>query len=337
MINYYTQEQFEEDTRLITKLLYINAGLDGSLIKKADFGDDLINYLKDIAGYITQNVKQTYEDQGIAGLLNYIITGLLPVKLKFIAIIINSTLGIDLGDLLKAVFSTVQKTIDTKGEFTEADANHILNVAKTASLEVLKDFEKRGELHKFARRPFESQSSGGTWADMISKFLMPMPRHKKQSFGAGLVRWLLKLIFAGIIGATALEGSKALVQKTTGYDSESKDNKKEVSWSGYLPGSKSHSFKPSGWGTKKFPNTKDDIWLVPLQGTPENTLYQWIVKVYPELKDKSNEVIHLNSFNRMASILGDMQDPQFPNETQIPPDSGLHSIKDVVDRAISDI
>lgn len=337
----YTEEQFQKDNELITKFLYIYAGTNGNIIKYADASDQtssgVIDYFKDLGSKIYDNTKQTLKEKGLYGLASYLITGTFGPMFKILSSLVSATLGLDLSDILKAVVEKVGSVIKSKGTFTQSDADEILNV-KTANSKPFYQMEKDGKLHILARELNSQIVKSAGISDMFLKGLSRSSKGQKTSFGKTLLRWLFKIVLTAIVGIISVEGVKSIVDvyedRSGGSSQQDKTEPKSTS---SLPSLKTINFKPSGWGETYFLNSGNNAWFVPLVGTPENTLYQWVLKVYPEIKDKRQELINSKAFNTMASILGNAYDSRYPGEIQIPQHDDLHTIKDIVDHSVSDI
>lgn len=354
----YTEEQFEKDTQIITKFLYICAGVENSIVKIADDSDSItaggiIDFFKDVAGRIKDQAVAGIKEHGIYQLGTYLLNGVLSFPLKIIAAIIKATTGKDLADLLHLMSDSVMKVIRSTGTFTQSDADRLSQV-KQANLSFLYNLEKTGELNVFAKTVNATISNdiiknagiGKAAWDIFMSFLGRAPKGQQNSFGRGLLGWFFKILLTAIAGLVAMEGVKAIsdeVEERGGSFTGSGDSSAESGGSSSsrptqsLPQKQNNSFKPSGWGETYFINSGNNAWFVPLIGTPENTLFQWIIKVYPELKSKQQQIISSKAFNTMASILGNAYDLRSPKELQMPQYDELHTIKDVVDHSISGI
>jgi hypothetical protein len=322
--------QFQKDSEIITKFVVISAGLSNNteLIKNAG----MVDTLKNIGQGIVEDVKTRFEKEGWAALVTYFVYGKLGILSPIYWVLqgVEHFFGISPGSVLKSAIDMARGVTESTGTFTEQDADDIANkvtsgITSTASLNYLYLLEKNGEIVNSLKK------EAGIFQRLINNL---NPNMKKGLIG-GMFRWLIKAILLGVSAAWAtVKGvGKAEIPGAVVSESPSISGSMRIS---NLPPTKSHNLVSSGKGNQYHVNEGNTIWIVPLVNSDvKETLLRWVVEVYPELKEKIDELKGSSSINRMVSLLESNYNPQYPGYLQIVP--GLHSWKDIVDRSIGDV
>lgn len=346
----YTEEQYEADCQLIDKMVVIHAGFtqDPEIIKQASIADTL--------GGVAQRIYKAVQDR-IArdGVVATLATYLSPMVLGriwsplYILVPVASWFGFDIGSVFKTVIDLVKGIISSTGNFTESDAASIAdqvtsNLTAAASLEPLRQLEKKGQIADAMQGKLIK--SGSIKKEAIN-FLglgnifrsFGRSRVSKILFG-GFLRWF---IMAVLMGLALFDGPKVLgfggstsSGETTGFfgtapqTGSGESSTYQVSQYN-IPSTVSHSLKPSGHGEQYHANTDRTLWVVNMSGDIANTLWLWAKSIYPELASHKQEVFASRSFNRMVSVISGVNQRIGTEYFQMPPNSGLHTWKDVVD------
>lgn len=365
----YTEQDFIKDSQLIDKLMIINVAIsqDEKLIKQAS----IANTLGGIANNVQTSVSNRIERDGvIATLLTYLSPMMLgkvwwPLK---VLIPVASWFGFDIGQLFKSAIDLVTSIISNTGNFTKQDAANVANqvtksITKGASLEVIRRLEVKGQIVDSFQGKLNKQALNfrGVNRGLGALFTSLPKRISKVLFG-GFMRWF---IMAVLMGLAAFEGPKILGVTPTSDKSKNEtltsdkpkvklpgvpnfltnvlaptiENEQYNSKTRYnLPPKINHNLKPSGKGEQYHNNTDKTLWVFAKSDNVANTLWKWTKAIYPELAPYKKEIANSRSFNRMVSIIYNVN-KKFQNSSylQMPPNSGLHSWKDVVDRFVGDV
>lgn len=330
----YTQAQFNRDSEIITKMLYIETALlhQNGMMKQAGVVTD---HLKSLVQSIVEDVRDRFKREGTVGALStYIVNGLLPGKFKWLAILVDYFFGVSAGTIVNMALTKAKEIMDKNGSLTMADVSRIVGGgnSKTASLDYFYELEKKGEITSTLVKEARGRE------DMLQQMIKSLSPAKGKSLVGGLVRWFITAILMGLVGVAATEGPKAVVKEVAGDPSQSGPASSASKSQGYsLPAKATHNLKPSGQGEQFHNNTGNTIWVVKLNGSLENTLMQWITMIYPELKGKESQIRNSPSFNTMVSRLKLAYNPAYPGYLQILPDSDLHTWRDIADRSIGDV
>lgn len=367
----YTEAQYEADCQLIDKMIVIHAGLtqDPDIIKQAGIADQLGG----VAQTIYQAVSDRVERDGVIATLA---TYLSPMMLSriwpplYVLVPAASLFGFDIGAVFKKVIDLVTEVISSTGNFTNNDAASIADEAtsemtKGASLEPLRMLEKRGQIvdamqgklikHELNKKAIPTRTRGYSGQQSSNGILGKIFRYfgnsriSKILFG-GVVRWFIMAVLTGV---ALFEGPKILgkvlgIGSTDGGSSSSESSLGESSYSTpsssssqtiqyNLPPVVSHNLKPSGQGEQYHTNTDRTLWIVNMSGNVPNTLWLWAKAIYPELSEHRQKVFASRSFNRMVSIILGANQRVDTEYLQMPPNSGLHTWKDVVDRFVGEV
>jgi hypothetical protein len=364
-------KDYQADCQIINKLMVINAGLSQNpeVIKQAGISDEL--------GGAAQRLQQAVSDRiEKDGVLAALLTYMSPVWLSKIwwplgiLPLIAGPLGIDVGGFLNSIIEQVKSIISSTGDFTQDDASRIADqstssLIKGASLDYLRELEKQGELVNsmqgknitFTKEAqFGRRRSSNPLRNIINQ-LSGRPGGVgtvKKLFG-GLLRWFIMPILLGI---AAFEGPKVLFGDSSEPAKQEAKPEGEISFPGIpqfltnmsvpkppaaqaprydLPQPVAHNLKSSGKGNQYHINSSGTIWLMDNLGSVENTLVKWAINIYPELAGHEQDILNNASFNKIASIIYQVNPQGISQFFKMPPDSGLHTMKDIVDRFVGTI
>ena len=365
----YSLKEYNEDCKTIDKLSLILSTED-SLVKNAD----IASTIKGVATSIYQNVKSQVDEKGLYVILDYLSTGfLLRFGVTGMIIYgLLEVLGINLSDVAKSVIDAITKK--GSGIFTREDAFNIAQAATqekvgTASLEYFHDLRKNGELNQIKtlvkeagwfsspkETPwYESGDKKTIWEGISNFFKGDAAKGlKTKKAGGGMLRWLITTILLGFVGKQI---SDLIKQYLSGSGSTGSSSSGTDASSGSNPGSGSSTnpqtpeqtrpaqtfnfpirtskLKHSNVGLQYFINDSETQWfIVVLNGNIANTLIQWAVAIYPELKGHEDLIRASSSFNKLVSILG--RNYTGTKYLQIPP-GNLHTWTDIVNIFVPEI
>lgn len=375
-------DEFEKDSILIDKLnlmalAYTN---DSDLIKQAGLIDDL----KGVANTVMQAVKTRFETEGIGAIATYLAPGMLWAYFGPAGLLIAwafQAMGITPGSLIKPIQDKIVATVQSTGMFTTQDADRISKevapaVSATASLAVLHQLHKKGELNQLFKTAAGEPSKGilGWIASFASK-ISGLGTGVARSVSSGFIGWFIKAILMGVAlveGPTLamkLLGGQATTPtqpgqptQTPGQPQAGQPAASQSWWEEYqeklfgpkpgtyevtpqqptqsydLPQPISHNLQPSGVGETYFINDATHIWMAPLvNDSIRDTLLRWAVAIYPELSSKTRELASTPSFNKMVSELSKTYDSSDSGQLRILPHREIHTWKDIVDRFVGEI
>jgi hypothetical protein len=359
---------YQQDCALIDKLLIINAGLSGDpqLIKEAG----IVDSLGGIATKLTNEIKERVQEEGIMGtLVSYLALPTLMAVCKPIGILfwlLQLFSDTTMGGVLNKAQSLLKNTLDQNGTVTKEDATRISNEATqglntTASLDLLRQLEKQGQLSKFAwpgRSRYRSSSGILDKANPLSAI-----KGKRGTFGImlGILKWFIITVIMGFVG---VEGTQWAKEKFTGKnqpaESETESDemvpqiigvpqaltnalytKPQTSQQASVPTvtfpQTTHDLAPSGQGESYFINSNANQWWANIpNGNVTKALLYWAKTIYPELAGKEADIINTKSFINTASTIKANYKPETKDWIRIPP-SNVHSWRNIVDSFAGDI
>lgn len=357
---------FKKDSELLDKILVLRAGVsrDPEIIKSAGIADTLGG----MAESLTAQVKESIQERGIAeSIFQYLTEATLMAVFRPLGItvaLLRLFFDIDVGDILSKASQLLNSKLNTQGYITEEDAADISrqatsSIAATASLDILREMEKSGEMLSIMKQAWPGKSRYSSkpgildWANIFS-----ILRGKRGFFGIGrgLIAWFISAVVLGFVG---VEGTELLKNKLTGpkTEEEPKEEKSEVEMIGVpqalvnfytkktepqqAPAASfpktTHDFKPSGKGETYFINTPQNQWWADIpNGDVERALVYWAKTIYPEIIGKEKDLINLPAFRQTANLIKAGYNPNTKDWVKIPP-SNVHTWKDIVDSFVGDL
>jgi len=354
-------KDYQADCQIIDKLIIINAGLSKNpeIIKQAGIAEELGGAAQTLYQAVSDRIK-TY---GIIPTLGTYFS--IPILAKIwwplgILPVVANLFGFDISGFFKSVVDMVQSVITDTGDFTKDDAARIADqstssLIKAASLDPLREIEKNGEI-VYYMRGFSKEAATRSRSGLLNIFRGLGRSSQKVLFG-GFLRWIVMSV---LVGVAAFEGPKVLFGVGAGAEQTKPEEKPEgeISFIGVpqfitnmtvpkptgiqapkydLPQPTSHNLKSSGRGNQYHINSSGTIWLMDNLGSVENTLVKWAVNIYPELAGREQDILNDASFNKMASIIYQVNPQGISQFFKMPPDSGMHTMKDVIDRFVGNI
>jgi len=352
------------DTLLIERLYFMDAAIKKQAGLSEDFSNAVSGAMSGAKEAIQSYWKQHVDFSSPKNAILSAIELLVPVTLMRINPLIGMAANLLGGEeVIVSILDAFKDPLKAKAESGEAiDLSHINAIAKslipaTESTEIktssdpfysIRKIVNEGKLLKTA----QSRSPRGTLEDLLHG-LKPAPKGTSilgrifpivkgsgmKGLLVGLIGWFIKtvLLSIGMIGVGgAIKGiihpggdssSAGAVASTTAPAAVTP----QIS----LPTAKANNLQKSGLGEQFHPNDETHSWIVPLNGDVKNTVLNWAIAVYPELRGYDQEILQTPSFNRMSNILNAFYNPMYPNYLTMP--RGVNKIIDVVDVFAGDI
>lgn len=338
--------QYIEDTQLVEKL----AVIDLFLTKEANF---LGSALGTVAGGIKSFVEEHVDSSSPASLIKSVLKLLEPGyffkihPLLGILSTIGQMFGFSVVDILSSVVGSIAPKLENGMKVSAQEVNQAVvatvGLDSEASYDLfydLKKYAEDGDITKKAISPFKS----GPKAPLLQRVLPFLGPRKSRTLVGAFIGWFIKtiLLSAGLLGGAELlnnmvftpakEKVKTILPTTPeGITVEQVRTKPSVALAPQAP---SHNLKPSGRGEKEHQNNDQNVWVVPIYGSVQNTLAMWTQEIYPELVGKLHLVRSSASFNRVANILDSYLDAENPNYLVVP--AGYTNRKEIVDMFIGE-
>lgn len=360
--------QYLSDSKVIEILFS-----DASMVKEAGLFEDIgfpsiANAIKDFArGVANKDGSSGYVDT-IINTLGSGILGRIHPLLGLFSAIASSAFGFNLSSIFGRFKRMLRQHFSSSGSLSLGEVDQLardaVGLQVSASLDPALDslesygFEASAQNRKrrFRRNPkIDIPMIGEKGKPLLIKIFGNLGALRGKALAAGILVWFLKTFLLGAGLVTAGVGAKMLYDKSKEVVTEqpssetqekSHDHKQEQAETTvskptttapkYKVKQTGSTFKPSGAGTKYFPNSGGSLWVVPLIGRSiNNTLIEWALDVYPE----SAKVEHLfersDDFQRTVSLLKRNYNYRDPDNLVMP--RQFHSRKQVVDSFIEDV
>lgn len=352
--------QYLSDSKVIEILFS-----DSSVVKEAGLFEDI--GFPSIAGAIKDFARGVADKDGSSGYVDTIIntlgTGILgrihPLLGLFSAIA-SSAFGFNISSIFGRFKRMLRQHFSSSDSLSLGQADQLAREAVglqvSASLDPALDslesygFEVLARPRRFRGRKIDIPMIAEKGKPLLVKVFGNLGALRGKTLAAGILVWFLKTFLLGAGLVTAGVGAKMLydkgkevvtdesspeAQEEKTYDHEPTQTVSRPATPKYTVKQTGSTFKPSGAGTKYFPNSGGSLWVVPLIGRSiNNTLIEWALDIYPE----SAKVEHLfeksDDFQRTVSLLKRNYNYRDPDNLVMP--RQFHSRKQVVDSFIED-
>lgn len=359
--------QYLSDSKVIEILFS-----DSSVVKEAGLFEDI--GFPSIAGAIKDFARGIADKDGSSGYVDTIINtlgtgvlGRIHPLLGLFSAIASSAFGFNISSIFGRFKRMLRQHFSSSDSLSleQADqlAREAVGLQVSASLDPALDslesygFEVLARPRRFRGRKIDIPMIAEKGKPLLVKVFGNLGALRGKTLAAGILVWFLKTFLLGAGLVTAGVGAKMLYDKgkevVTDKPSSPEAQEEKTQDHGHGHGHESETmsrpatpkytvkqtgstFKPSGAGTKYFPNSGGSLWMVPLiDRSINNTLIEWALDVYPE----SAKVEHLfeksDDFQRTVSLLKRNYNYRDPDNLVMP--RRFHSRKQVVDSFIEDV
>lgn len=343
---------------------------DASMVKEAGLFEDIgfpsiANAIKDFAQGVADNDGSRGYVDTIINTLGSGILGRIHPLLGLFSAIASSAFGFNLSSIFGRFKRMLRQHFSSSGSLSLGEADQIardavglqvsasldpaLDTLESYGFEVLAQSRRR----RFRRSPkIDIPMIAEKGKPLLVKVFGNLGALRGKTLAAGILVWFLKtfllgagLVTAGVGAKMLYDKSKEVVTDTLSPKTEEPHDHEQTETTVSRPSTTapkytvrqtSSTFKPSGAGTKYFPNSGGSVWMVPLIGRSiNNTLKEWAFDVYPE----SSKVEHLfeesEDFQKTVSSLKKNYNYRDPDNLVMP--RQFHSRKQVVDSFIEDV
>lgn len=363
--------QYLADSILIENLFQAEYGLT----KHAGLFDEL--GLAGIGSSIKGFVQSQVRDDAPGGKVGSVLALMTPAVIFRInplmggLYLVASQIGFDIQSVISKIVSVVKEKLGKGESLTSADVTAIGKTAIAAEagpettaapddfLEPLRKLSAAGGFSKFAQSygkdEILSKLFGGSKGPGLPKipwlmggsgsvinrifgtlFSLPTGKGKIMWVIGGIIIWTIKTILIGaglLAGAGAISGlikkdNKEEIKETTPAP-ESSTIKKENPES--IQVAPSEKIAPT-----TAPNNKE-IWVVPLVGTIEDTLWAWVEDLYPKLSQVPSIKEKVLDSPQFRAVVNQLSDPKKLGKRTLVMPEQFNSRKEVVDLFIKDI
>jgi hypothetical protein len=343
---------------------------DASVVKEAGLFEDIgfpsiANAIKDFAQGVADNDGSRGYVDTIINTLGSGILGRIHPLLGLFSAIASSAFGFNLSSIFGRFKRMLRQHFSSSGSLSLGEADQLardaVGLQVSASLDPALDTLESYGFEVLARSKRRFRGSPKIDIPMIAEKGKPLlvkvfgnlGALRGKTLAAGILVWFLKTFLLGAGLVTAGVGAKMLYDKSKEVITETPSSKVEeephdhkqtetivsrpsTTTPKYTVRQTGSTFKPSGAGTKYFPNSGGSLWVVPIIGRSiNNTLIEWALDVYPE----SSKVEHLfeksEDFQRTVSSLKRNYNYRDPDNLVMP--GQFHSRKQVVDSFIEDV
>lgn len=355
--------QYLSDSKVIEILFS-----DSSVVKEAGLFEDIgfpsiAEAIKDFArGVANKDGSSGYVDT-IINTLGTGVLGRIHPLLGLFSAIASSAFDFNLSSIFGRFKRMLRQHFSSSGSLSLGEADQLardaVGLQVSASLDPALDglesygFEVLARPRRFRDRKIDIPMIAEKGKPLLVKVFGNLGALRGKTLAAGILVWFLKTFLLGAGLVTAGVGAKMLYdkgkevvtdkssselqeKKTHDYDYEPTQTASRPATPKYTVKQTGSTFKPSGAGTKYFPNSGGSLWMVPLIGRSiNNTLIEWALDVYPESAKAKHLFERSDDFQRTVSLLKRNYNYRDPDNLVMP--RQFHSRKQVVDSFIEDV